>query len=222
MNTTQGNNAPTPETDACQCTDGSIPECDELAETSRRLECERDKLREALATAGEVYKLDTQCLRAERDEARAALRRCQNEYIECCHDMAYRHDTEMEAIKTRLQTVRDEAFGAAPVSTADENITAIESGITAMRMENHALREAIVERRVHNAPRDLCGDSRITVHADVGMPGDPTSDVDPSVTPEQLRDALLTHCRTSRDQLREIEQANSLLDRNDPSNISQD
>jgi hypothetical protein len=40
---------------------------------------------------------------------------------------------------------------------------------------------------------------------DIGFPGDPTSDADPSVTREQLDEALLTHCRTSRDQLGEIE-----------------
>lgn len=42
-----------------------------------------------------------------------------------------------------------------------------------------------------------------SLQPDVGLPGDPT------VTTEQLREALLTHCRTSRDQLREIEQANA-------------
>jgi hypothetical protein len=145
--------APTPETDAAEATwHRSVHSSGVPTQTARRLERERNKALEALATSGEVYALDTQCLRAERDEARdrlyllaansrrkdgtlpsiselvdyrakthealtsaiaqrdellAELRRCQNEYIECCHDMAARHETEMEAIKAENQTLID-------------------------------------------------------------------------------------------------------------------
>jgi hypothetical protein len=109
-------NGKTPETDAAaiECLPGDCFEDVVDGNIALRLERERDELRE-------LYALDTQCLRAERDEARA----------------------ETEAIKMRLQTLRDEIFGAAPVSTADANITAIESGITALRMEIQAIRDAL-------------------------------------------------------------------------------
>lgn len=37
------------------------------------------------------------------------------------------------------------------------------------------------------------------------LPPNPATSLDPYITPEKLRQALLRHCKTSRDQLKEID-----------------
>jgi hypothetical protein len=118
-----GKDAPAPETDlfvrrhACEeylhpvddAYNKGLRVCADLA---RRLERERNELRD-------LYKLDTQCLRAERNEARAELRRCHNEYIEVSHN----REAKMETLQSshdaawRRYNETDAAYQAA----LDEN-----------------------------------------------------------------------------------------------------
>jgi hypothetical protein len=128
-----GNDAPTPETDKAFNGDASVGlhptvlTWDDARAFARHLERERNELRE-------LYALDTQCLRAERDEARAELRRCHNEYIEVSHD----REAKMET----LQSSQDEAW-----RRYNETDAAYQAALD----ENQALRAAL---RVAAGQRD--------------------------------------------------------------------
>jgi hypothetical protein len=117
--------APAPETDEAFNGDASVGlhptvlTWDDAMAFARRRERERNELRE-------LYALDTQCLRAERDEARAELRRCHNEYIEVSHDREAKTET--------LQASHDAAW---------RRYNATDAAYQAALDENQALRAAL-------------------------------------------------------------------------------